>query len=129
MINILIPTIFTSIVLLAVRLLLTITFLAEAKIKFKDLKKFATEHVLPIWLSFIIALAELLAAISMFTGLLSRVAGLGLVLLMLITTSMQIFKWHSPYWASKRGFEYDLIMLTLAAVIVVFGTGIFVLGN
>ena len=122
--SIILPTIFTSILLLLVRLLLTITFFAEARIKFKDLKGFAKGHGLPIWLSFIVALAELLAAISMFTGLLSPWAGLGLVLLMLITTSMQIFKWHAPYWASKRGFEYDLIMLVLAAVIVIFGAGV-----
>ena len=59
--------------------------------------------------------------------MLAQWAGLGVVLLMCATISMHLFKWHSPYWASKRGWEYDLLLLILAAVIAVFGAGQFVL--
>lgn len=50
-------------------------------------------------------------------------ARLSAVLLMLGTTCLYIFKWHSPYWANRRGWEYDVLMLALAAVIVAFGPG------
>ena len=63
----------------------------------------------------------------MLSGVLAQWAGVGLVLLMLSTISLHLFKWHSPYWAAKRGWEYDLIMLTLASVIAVFGPGQFAL--
>ena len=70
-----------------------------------------------------VAVAELCAALSMLSGILAQWAGVGLALLMLGTTSLHIVKWHSPYWANKRGWEYDVLMLVLAAVIVAFGPG------
>lgn len=119
------PVLLQGVALLLVRIILTITFFAEARIKLRDMKKFAKNDGVPVWLGYGIAFAELAAAVAMLTGILSWWAGVGLVLLMLITTSMHIFKWHSPYWASKGGWEYDVLLLTLAAVIVAFGPGQF----
>jgi putative oxidoreductase len=50
------------------------------------------------------------------------------MLLMLSTISLHILKWHSPYPASKGGWEYDLMLLTLASVLLVYGAGSFTLG-
>ncbi|MDN5819216.1 MAG: DoxX family membrane protein [bacterium] len=112
-----------AVVLLAIRLVLTITFLYEARFKFKDIKKFAKNDGLPVPVAVFVAVAELAAALSMFSGVLAVWAGLGIALLMIITICLHIFKWHSPYWANKKGWEYDLLMLILAATIVVFGAG------
>lgn len=120
-----IPLIAQSVVLLLVRILLAITFFAEAKVKFSDIKAFSKNDGMPIPAAYAIATAELCAAIAMLSGVLAQWAGLGLVLLMLGTTCLHVFKWHSPYWANKRGWEYDVLMLVLAAVIVVFGPGEF----
>lgn len=122
-----VPAIATSIVLLLVRLLLTITFLAEARFKFKDIKAFSKNDGVPIPAAYAIATAELAAALGMLTGVLAQWAGIGLVLLMLGTICLRLFKWHSPYWANKGGWEYDLIMLAFAAIIAVFGPGQFAL--
>lgn len=121
------PTIVTSIVLLLVRLILTFTFAYEARFKLRDIRSFAKNDGLPVPLAYFVAFAELAAALGMLTGVLAQWAGLGLVLLMIGTICLHLFKWHSPYWASKKGWEYDLLMLTLAAVIVAFGPGIFAL--
>lgn len=118
-------TIAANIVLLLVRIVLTVTFLAESRHKFKDLPAFAKNDGLPLWLAGFVAVAELCAALSMMSGILSFWAGIGLVVLMMCTIGLHIFKWRSAYWASKRGWEYDLLMLVLAAVIVVFGAGDF----
>ena len=123
------PLIVQSIVLLLVRLLLAVTFFAEARVKFKDIKAFSKNDGMPVPVAYVIATAELCAAIAMLSGVLAQWAGLGLVLLMLGTTCLHIFKWHSPYWANKRGWEYDVLMLVLAAVIVVFGPGEFSVSN
>lgn len=112
-----------AVVLLAIRLVLTITFLYEVRFKFKDIKKFAKNDGLPVPVAVFVAVAELAAALSMFSGVLAVWAGLGIALLMIITICLHIFKWHSPYWANKKGWEYDLLMLILAATIVVFGAG------
>ena len=122
-----IPVIVQSIVLLLVRILLAVTFFAEARHKFKDIKAFAKQDGLPVPAAVFVAVAELCAAMGMLSGVLAQWAGVGLVLLMLGTTCLHIFKWHSPYWANKRGWEYDVLMLALAAVIVAFGPGEFTL--
>jgi putative oxidoreductase len=122
-----VPTIITSIVLLLVRLLLTVTFFAEARFKFKDIKSFSKNDGVPMSAAYAIATAELAAALGMLSGVLTQWAGAGLVLLMLGTICLHLFKWHSPYWANKGGWEYDLIMLVLAAVIAVYGPGQFAL--
>lgn len=122
-----VPIVIQSIVLLLVRVILTITFFAEARVKLRDMKKFAKNDGVPVPVGYFVAFAELAAALAMLTGVLAQWAGLGLVLLMCITIGMHLFKWHSPYWANKHGWEYDLLMLALAAVIVVFGAGELVL--
>lgn len=115
-------------VLLLVRVLLVVTFVAEARHKLKDIKAFAKADGLPVPVALFVAFAELAAAISMASGVLSQWAGIGLVLLMLCTISLHIFKWHSPYWANKKGWEYDVMLLTFATVIAVFGPGKFIIG-
>ncbi|AHB42733.1 DoxX family protein [Candidatus Saccharibacteria bacterium RAAC3_TM7_1] len=122
-----VPVIVTSIVLLLVRIIITATFFNESWAKFKDIKKFSKNDGVPVPLAYFVATAELAAALGMLTGVLAQWAGVGVVLLMCGTLSLQIFKWHSPYWAAKRGWEYDLIMLVLAAIIAVYGPGQFVL--
>lgn len=121
------PTIVGSIVLLLVRLILTVTFAYEARFKLRDIRKFAKNDGVPVPIAYFIACAELAAALAMLTGVLAQWAGLGLILLMIGTLCLHIFKWHSPYWANQKGWEYDLLMLTFAAIIVVFGPGAFVL--
>ncbi len=120
-----IPTIAQDIVLLGVRLILAATFFNEAKHKFSDIQAFSTGHKVPLPLAYFIATAEFLAAVSMLTGLLAPLAGIGLILLMLGTLRLHFFRWHSIYWAQKGGWEYDLILLTFGAVIAVFGGGMF----
>lgn len=127
MFDITLPAIVTSIVLLLVRIILTVTFVAEARFKLKDIRTFAKNDGIPLPVAYFVAFAEACAALGMLTGVLAQWAGLGIVVLMIATICLQIFKWHSPYWANKKGWEYDLLMLTLGAVILVFGAGAFAL--
>ncbi|MBX3068108.1 MAG: DoxX family membrane protein, partial [Cryobacterium sp.] len=106
-----------------IRLVLTIIFVYQSSQKFKDMKAFSKNDGVPLWLSWIVAIAEAAAAVSFATGILSQVAGLGVILLMLFTISMYIFVWHTKYWAQKGGWEYDILVILLAAVIVVYGAG------
>lgn len=125
--HIVVSTLFVNLVLLLVRIVLTVTFVTEARVKFKDLKAFSKNDGVPLPVAGFIATAELCAALAMLSGVLAQWAGVGLVVLMLSTIGLHIVKWHSPYWAAKRGWEYDLLMLVLASVIVVFGAGSFAL--
>lgn len=122
-----VPLILQTILLLIVRLILVIIFYAEVKIKLKDIKAFAKNDGIPLAAAYFLVFAEAAAALSMLTGFMAQWAGVGIIILMLITICLHIFKWHSPYWANKRGWEYDLLILLLAGVIVVFGAGEFAL--
>lgn len=119
------PTIIVSLVLLLVRIVLAVTFFIEARIKFHDIKAFSRNDSLPLPVAYVVAIAEAAAALGMLTGVLAQWAGVGLVLLMTITIGIHIVKWHSPYAARKGGWEYDLLLLTLASVIATLGAGQF----
>lgn len=121
--EIVLPEYVADLVLLLVRVVLVVVFAVSAKKKFANIEKFAKDHDMPVVAAYFVVIAEAAAALAMLTGVLSQWAGVGLVLLMLGTMYLHIVKWKSPYWASKGGWEYDLLMLTLAAVIVVFGPG------
>ena len=70
-----------------------------------------------------VIVAEFAGALGIISGVLGQFAALGLMLLMLGTMSIHIFVWKSKYWASKGGWEYDLMLFALAGVIAVYGTG------
>lgn len=119
------PELVVALVLLLIRVLLAVTFFSEARFKLKDIKKFAKNDGIPVPVGYFVAFAELAAALGMLTGVLAQWAGLGIMVLMVGTICLHVFKWHSPYWANKRGWEYDLLLFTFAAVIVAFGPGSF----
>lgn len=123
MFEIVLPEVASDVVLLLVRVMLAIVFGYSALGKSRDIAKFAKGHAMPLAGGYFVVIAEAAAALGMLTGVLAQWAGVGLILLMMSTMYLHIAKWKSPYWASKGGWEYDLLMVTLAAVIVVFGPG------
>lgn len=125
MFEISLPVIASSVVLLLVRVVLAVSFFTESRTKFRDIKGFSKNDGVPVPVAYFVATAEAAAALGMLTGVLAQWAGFGIILLMCGTIYMQIFKWHSKYWAIERGWEYDLLTLILAAVIAVFGAGQF----
>lgn len=121
------PVVAASLVLALVRAMLAVAFAREFLLKVKDVRKFARNDAVPVPIAWCVVVAEGAAALSFASGVLATWAALGVILLMLMTTALHVFKWHSKYWAQQGGPEYDLLLLTLAAVIAVFGPGEFAL--
>lgn len=115
--------------LLLVRIILAVAFIVSAKSKLKNTAKFAKDHDIPGPMGVFIPLAELAGGLGVLSGVLAQFAGLGLALIMAGTICMHTLKWHSPYWASKGGWEYDLTLLTLGLIVFVFGPGDFTLAQ
>ena len=82
---------------------------------------------MPVPVIGLIGLAEGAGALGVVSCVLGQLAALGLLLLMLGTIFIHVFVWKSPYWAEKGGWEYDLMLFTLSAVIVSFGVGVYAL--
>lgn len=111
------PEIVEETVVWLCRAMLAVSFLAEVRTKASNIRKFAKADGVPLPAAYLVTAAELAAAVAMITGILLQAAAVGLVVLMMITISMQILRWHSPFWASKGGWQYDALMLILAAVV------------
>ncbi len=114
--------------LLLVRVVLALSFAVSGYNKFRNMKGFAKKDGVPLPLAYVVAIAEICAAISMATGVFVVWAAYGVILLMLGTMSLHIFKWHSPYWANKGGWEYDLMLFLLAGVVALYGPGSIAIG-
>lgn len=122
-----VPAIATDLSALLIRLVVGIAFMVSSKNKSRNIKKFAKNNGLPVAVAMFVMIAEMAGALGLITGVLSQYAALGLMLLMLATMRLHIFKWKSPYWASSGGWEYDLMLFSLASAIVVHGAGRFVI--
>ena len=118
-----------DITLALIRLIVGVAFLVSARNKFRDMRKFARSHELPLPVGYFVASAEFAGALGLFTGVLAGWAAAGLALLMISTMSLHIFKWRSSYWASEGGWEYDLMLFTLCSVIVLWGPGAYALSS
>lgn len=123
------PDILYDITLALIRLVVGVAFLVAARNKFRDIRKFARSHELPVPVGYVVATAELAGALGLLAGVLAPWAAAGLALLMVSTMSLHIFKWRSPYWASKGGWEYDLLLFTLCLGIVLWGPGAYALSS
>lgn len=117
MVHLTLPVFATTLAFLLVRVVLAVAFVLEARIKFKDIRAFAKNDGLPVPAALAVAVAETAAAVSFISGVLAQFAALGIMLLMLGTISLHLFTWHSPYKAGRGGWEYDLLLFVLAAVL------------
>ena len=116
-----------TILLVLVRVVLALSFAVSGYNKFRNMKGFAKKDGVPLPLAYVVAIAEICAAISMITGVLTVWAACGVMVLMLGTMSLHIFKWRSPYWANKGGWEYDLMLLLFAGFVALYGPGLLII--
>jgi len=109
--------------LLLIRVIVGFSFLAAARNKGRNIRKFAKNNGLPVPAAILVMFCELAAGSALLLGILAQFAALLLMFLMLGTLRLHIFKWKSPYWADRGGWEYDLMLLSLCSVIAIYGAG------
>lgn len=127
MIYVTVPVLVSNVSLLLIRLVVGWSFVAASRNKGRNIKQFAKKNGLPVPAAQSVMVAEMAGALGLLFGVLPQLAALGLMLLMLGTLRLHIFKWHSPYWADHGGWEYDLMLFVLSSVILVHGAGSFAL--
>ncbi|MEL4503644.1 DoxX family protein [Luteococcus sp. H138] len=77
----------------------------------------------PTYLAWGIAIAEILAAVALVFGLLTRVAGLGIAALTIGALALVQWKAGNPFEAGKPGFAGELELLLAAVGILLFCVG------
>ena len=109
--------------LLIMRLIVAWSFLAAAWYKNKNIRKFAKNNGLPVPAAYIVMCVEFAGGTLLALGIIGQIAAFALMVLMLGTMRLHIFKWKSPYWAQDGGWEYDLMLFAMASIIAVLGPG------
>jgi putative oxidoreductase len=113
--------------LLLIRLIVGFSFIIAARNKSRNIKKFAKNNGLPVPAAIVVMCLEFISGTALILGVWSQIAAIAIMMLMLGTMRLHIFKWRSPYWAQSGGWEYDLMLFAFAAVIFILGAGSFAL--
>lgn len=109
--------------LLLMRLVVGFVFVIAARNKLKDVPEFAKGNDLPLPVAWLTVFAEFAAGIGIALGILTQVAALIIMGLMVGSMFFHIVKWKSKYWAASGGWEYDLMLFTMASVVLITGGG------
>ncbi|OGL37480.1 hypothetical protein A3E49_03405 [Candidatus Saccharibacteria bacterium RIFCSPHIGHO2_12_FULL_49_19] len=125
MVDITVPALIADLSLLLIRLVVGFSFIVASRNKSRDIKKFARNNGMPVPVAMLVMITEMLAGLALIFGVFTQIAALAIMLLMIGTMRLHIFKWKSPYWATKGGWEYDLMLFAMASIIFVFGGGKF----
>jgi len=113
--------------LLLARLVLALIMLISFKNKVSDIPKFAKSNNLPLSAGYMQVGIEGASGFMLLFGILTPIGALLAMLAMLGSMFFHIFIWHSKYWASSGGWEYDLMIFTIATLIFATGGGIIAL--
>jgi putative oxidoreductase len=114
---------FPDLPLLLMRLVMALVFIIAARNKLKDVPGFAKGNDLPVPVAWLTVFAEFAAGVGLALGILPQAAALIVMLVMTGSMFSHIVKWKSKYWAASGGWEYDLMLFTMASVILVTGGG------
>lgn len=112
---------------LALRLVLAAIFLVHAKPKLLAPAGMAQGMGWPKAAVVILGIFELLGAVYVATGFLAQIGAAYMAIIMLGALYHKIFKWNLPFTAhDKNGWEFDLILLAAALMVMTGGVGAFV---
>lgn len=114
---------FPDVPLLLMRLVVALVFIVAARNKLKDVPEFAKGNGLPLPIAWLTIFAEFSAGIGFALGILPQVGALIIMGIMSGSMFFHIVKWKSKYWAASGGWEYDLMLFTMASVILITGGG------
>jgi putative oxidoreductase len=109
--------------LFLMRLIMGFMFIYSSTGKMKDVSGFSEKNEISKTLGYVVITCELTAGIGLVLGLFTQLAALIVMGLMTGTIAKHIFQWKSPYWASKGGWEYDLMWFSMAKTIFLTGGG------
>lgn len=84
---------------------------------------------IPVAIAVLAILTELLSALGLITGFLSRVAAAGIISIMIGAIGIMIgpngffMNWFGQMEAGREGYEYHLLVIAMAVLLVVRGAG------
>lgn len=114
--------------LLVLRIALGAIFIVHGLPKLKNPAGIAGAIGAPAGMGLALGLAETLGGLSVLLGLLTQLGALAIMVVMLGALHFKINRWNSPFTAmDKTGWEFDLLILASAALLLFSGAGAFAL--
>ncbi|MCR4274459.1 MAG: DoxX family protein [Candidatus Campbellbacteria bacterium] len=119
---------YSNLGLLALRLAMGVVFIYHGLPKVRSAKKLAPMVGMSAGMVLFVGLVEILGGLGVITGLLFKLSALGLAIVMLGALYFKLVKWHVPFSAmDKMGWEFDIVLLAGALVLLLGGGGSLVL--
>jgi len=119
---------FTDLGLLLLRLMVGLVFAASGYGHLKNPDQRAKSIGMSKGFTVFLGIAEVAGGLGVAAGVLTQLAGLGLILVMLGAIEKKIFVWHTGFWGEKAaGWHYDLMLVLMNLVIVFTNGGAYVL--
>jgi putative oxidoreductase len=119
---------FADLGFLLLRLMVGVVFIGSGWSHLKDPEARGKSIGMSKGFTIFLGAAEVAGSLGVMLGVLTQLAGLGLILIMLGAIQKKIFVWHTGFWGEKNsGWHYDLMFVVMNLVIVFTGGGRWVL--
>jgi len=119
---------FTDIGLLLLRLMVGVVFFTSGWNTLKDPDARSKNIEMNRPFTIFLGLAEALGALGLIFGILTQLAGFGLMLISLGAIWKKVAAWHTGFWGENAtGWHYDLMLILMNVVIVSSDGGRYVL--
>lgn len=119
---------FTDLGLLLLRLMVGLVFATSGYGHLKNPDQRAKSIGMSKGFTVFLGIAEVAGGLGVAAGVLTQLAGFGLILIMLGAMGKKIFVWHTGFWGEKAsGWHYDLMLILMNLVIAFTNGGAYVL--
>jgi len=118
---------FTDFGLLLLRLMVGVVFFTSGWNTLKDPDARSKNIEMNKPFTIFLGVAESLGALGLILGILTQLAGIGLILISLGAIWKKIAAWHTDFWGENAaGWHYDLMLIVMNVVIVAADGGRYV---
>ena len=109
---------FTDLGLLLLRVMVAVVYFDSGRRSFFQAKERSQSIGMSPGFTRFLGLAEMAGALGIAFGVLTRLAALGLIVIMLGAIQKKIFVWHTGFWGKDGlGWNYDLLFVAVNLVI------------
>src|SRR5438045_9703740 len=116
---------FTYVALLLLRVMVGLVFITSGWKHLKNPEARSKDIEMSKGFTIFLGAAEVAGSLGLIFGVLTQLAGIGLILIMLGAIQKKIFIWRTGFWGKSgtNGWSYDTMLLVMNLVIVTTGGG------
>lgn len=116
---------FSDVALLLLRIMVGIVLITSGWNHLKDPEARSKDIGMSKGFTIFLGAAEVAGSLGLILGVLTQLAGFGLILILLAAIQKKIFAWRTGFWGKSgtNGWSYDTMLIVMILVIVTTGGG------